>query len=152
MHWTTLSKREQADWSLLVGVLLNVVVCSLWFLGSCAFAKRRSVEEKARVEEFFVTMKTPVDFEKEGGVATDAQQYRTLGTLCLIYGSFLALMLLIPNPFWCRMGILFCVACMLIPGGLLFWNSSRLKHFPASPKPPGETQSEKINLSTDVKR
>lgn len=123
--WESLTKREQADWPQLIGVLLNVVVCSLWFLGSCAFAKRRSAEEVERVEEFFATMKKPVDFEKEGGIASDAQQSRTLGTLCLIYGSFLALMLLIPNPFGGRIGILFCVACMLVPGGLLVWSSTR---------------------------
>lgn len=127
MGWDLLSKRESSDWSLLVGVLLNVIICSAWFLGSCAWAKRRSEAEQTRVEEFFTTMKTPVHFEQEGGIATDAQQNRTLGTLCLIYGSFLALMLFIPNPLSGRLGILFCVACMLVPGSLLFWTSKRIK-------------------------
>jgi hypothetical protein len=110
-----------------VGALLNVLVCSIWFLGSCAFAKFRPAAEQMRVEEFFNTMKTPVNFEKEGGVASDSQQCRTLGTLCLIYGSFLALMLMIPNAAAGRAGILFCVACMLIPGGILYCNPSRRK-------------------------
>ncbi|HEX3797785.1 MAG TPA: transporter [Verrucomicrobiae bacterium] len=124
-HWSALTKRETSDWSYLIGALLNVLVCSIWFLGSCAFAKSRPVEEQKRVEEFFITMKTPVHFEQEGGVASDRQQCRTLGMLCLIYGSFLALMLAIPNSLAGRLGIAFCVACMLVPGGILYFNSAK---------------------------
>ncbi len=152
MAWGPLSKREQDDWSLLVGVLLNVFICSVWFLGSCAFASRRPAEEKARVEEFFATMKSPVNFEQEGGVATDARQCRTLGTLCVIYGSFLALMLFIPNPFWGRLGILFCVACMLVPGGLLLWNSSRAKHADPLATSPSAAQNAAIGATKDIDR
>jgi Na+/proline symporter len=124
-HWSALTKRETSDWSYLIGALLNVLICSIWFLGSCAFAKSRPVEEQKRVEEFFITMKTPVHFEQEGGVASDRQQCRTLGMLCLIYGSFLALMLAIPNSLAGRLGIAFCVACMLVPGGILYFNSAK---------------------------
>jgi solute:Na+ symporter, SSS family len=150
MDWGQLTKREQDDWSLLMGVLLNVFICSLWFLGSCAFAKLRPAEEKIRVEEFFTAMNTPVDFEREGGVASDAQQYRTLGTLCLIYGSFLALMLLIPNPLTGRLGILFCVACMLIPGGMLLWTSSRAKHAGLSIAPADISRPEAVNAPKET--
>jgi SSS family solute:Na+ symporter len=137
MGWT-LTKRESDDWVLLVGILLNVTVCTIWFLGSCYFGKRRPQEEKTRVDQFFKQMKTPIDFAREIGADNDAKQYHTLGLLCLIYGSFIALMLLIPNPFWGRMGILFCMGCMMGTGGLLYWHSQRLKRAPAPIETPGK--------------
>ena len=78
MGWENLSKREQADLGPPRRRSLNVAVCSLWFLGSCVFANAAPRRKKERVEEFFATMNKPVDFEKEGGIATDAQQSRTL--------------------------------------------------------------------------
>jgi len=126
MAWPQLSRREQDDWALLLGVLLNVTVCSLWFWASCYFANRRSAEEKKRVNEFFELITTPLE-DKDGNTAvSDAQQYRTLGTLCFIYGSFVALLLLIPNPVHGRMGILFCTLCMTGIGSVLLWKSRRI--------------------------
>jgi solute:Na+ symporter, SSS family len=127
MGWPALSKREGDDWTLLLGVLLNATVCTLWFLGSCRFSHRRPAEEKARVDQFFKQMTTPIDFQKEIGAGNDATQYHTLGLLCLIYGSFLVLLLAIPNPAWGRLGIFFCMGCMIGTGGLLFWHGLRLK-------------------------
>lgn len=114
-----LSGREQSDWILLIGVLLNVSICSAWFLGSCLVARWRSVEEKERVEQFFVQINTPVDFQHEVGAGTDRLQARTLGWLCLVYGGFIVLMLLIPNSFIGRLSILFCAICLLVIGALL---------------------------------
>ncbi len=126
MGWPQLTQREQDDWALLLGVLLNVTVCSLWFWASCFLANRRSAEEKKRVQEFFTLITTPVEDKNTNPVVTDAQQYRTLGTLCFIYGSFVALLLLIPNPLHGRMGILFCALCMTGIGSILLWRSRRV--------------------------
>jgi Na+/proline symporter len=127
--WTArpLTPREQDDWVLLLGVLLNAVVCSVWFLGTCFFARSRSLQEQARVEKFFTRMNTPVDFDKEEGTGNDAQQYRTLGILCLIYGGFLLLLVLIPNPPVGRLGIFACAASISAVGGLLSWNARKLR-------------------------
>jgi solute:Na+ symporter, SSS family len=136
MGWTEhpLSQREQDDWTLLLGVLLNVLVCSAWFLGTCLFSKSRGENEKKRVEDFFTQMHRPVDFKKEMGAGNDAQQYRTLGLLCLIYGGFISLLVLIPNSPGGRLGMFACAACMLSVGGLLYWNSRRTKSKPAEPE------------------
>jgi SSS family solute:Na+ symporter len=145
--WDPLTRRERDDWLLLVSVLLNVTVCSAWFLGSCCFARRRSADEQARVDRFFQQMATPVDFASEVGVADDARQYRILGALALIYGSFIALMLLIPNPLAGRLGILFCAACMLGAGGVLRLRGRRFASITpaaataASPLPPQATSN-----------
>ena len=122
-----LSAREADDWVLLLGVLLDSVVCSAWFLGACLFAARRSPAEVARVEEFFQRMKAPVDFHKEEGAGNDAQQYRTLGLMSLVYGAFISLLVFIPNSPLGRLGMFACAGTMLGVGGLLFWNYRRLK-------------------------
>jgi solute:Na+ symporter, SSS family len=127
MGWRELSLREGNDWTLLLGVLLNAAVCAAWFLGSCWFANRRPAEEKERVDQFFKQMTTPVDFQKEMGAGNDAAQFRTLGLLCLVYGSFIALMLVIPNPLSGRLGILFCMVCMMGTGAVLYWLGERRK-------------------------
>lgn len=129
MGWTgaPLTAREQSDWGLLSGVLLNAAVCSAWFLGCCWFHRTRSREEIERVDEFFRQMRTPVDFAREIGAdaENDAQQYRTLGLMCLIYGAFVFLLVLIPNPLTGRLSMMFCSAALLAVGGLLYWNYLR---------------------------
>jgi len=129
MNWSAnpLTLREQDDWAFLIGVLLNVVVCSAWFLGSCLYSNTRSEAEKKRVDDFFQKMRKPVDFKNEMGAGNDAQQYRTLGLLCLIYGGFMTMLVLIPNSPGGRLGMFACAATMLGVGGGLFWNSLRLK-------------------------
>ena len=128
MDWTDLplTKREGDDWLLLTGVLLNVIVCSAWYLGSCLFAKFRSPQEVEQVEKFFQQMRTPVDFDKEEGTANDAQQYRTLSRMSLVYGSFISVLVLIPNTPLGRLGMFTCAGTMLLVGGLLYWNCKRL--------------------------
>jgi hypothetical protein len=72
-------------------------------------------------------MRTPVDFHKEEGAGNDAQQYRTLGLMSLVYGAFISLLVLIPNSPLGRLGMFACAATMLTVGGILYWNSRRLK-------------------------
>jgi solute:Na+ symporter, SSS family len=128
MGWTAnpLTQREGDDWVLLLGVLLDAIVCSAWFLGTCLFARSRTAEETERVEKFFEQMRTPVDFDKEVGGANDPQQYRTLGLMCLVYGAFISLLVLIPNSLGGRLGMFTCAGAMLGVGALLYWNSRRL--------------------------
>jgi hypothetical protein len=129
MGWpaNSLSAREADDWVLLLGVLLNTIVCSAWFLGTCRFARSRPAQEVEQTEKFFEQMRTPVNFQKEEGAGNDAQQYRTLGLMGLIYGAFISLLVLIPNSAGGRLGMFACAGTMLGVGGLLYWRSRGLK-------------------------
>ena len=129
MGWdnSPLTAREADDWVLLLGVILDAVVCSAWFLLACLFRDTRSAEEKQRVEKFFTQMGTPIDFHKEEGAGNDAQQYRTLGLMSLVYGAFISLLVLIPNSALGRLGMFACAGTMLGIGGFLFWNYRRLQ-------------------------
>ena len=128
MGWpaNSLSAREADDWVLLLGVLLNTLVCSAWFLGTCWFARLRPAGEVEQTEKFFEQMRTPVNFQREEGAGNDAQQYRTLGLMSLIYGAFISLLVLIPNSGGGRLGMFACAGTMLGVGGLLYWRSRGL--------------------------
>lgn len=133
MGWSEpLTRREESDWILLVGVLLNFSVCTAWFWASCWFARWRSPAEQTRVAAFFQQVNTPIDFTREEGEATDHVQSRTLGRLCLAYGAFVALLAFIPNPLAGRLSILFCAGCLLGVGELLCYSARRT----AAPKAP----------------
>jgi hypothetical protein len=116
-----LSKREASDWGQAAGIIMNVVVGSAWFVFAPMLIKsRRPVDEVKRVDHFFNEMHTPVDFEKEEGPGSDNVQAKLMGTLCLIYGSFMLLLMLIPNPLKGRLCFLFCGGCMFGVGALLY--------------------------------
>ena len=87
------------------------------------------------MERFFVSMRTPIDFEKEIGENSDRQQGSVLGLLCLCYGGFIALLALIPNPLVGRLCFLFCGAVVFLIGVAL--RRTRAPAAPATPRPAG---------------
>jgi Na+/proline symporter len=124
----TLNPREASDWAQAIGILLNIFVGSAWFLLTPLFSQTRTAEEIKRVDAFFNEMHTPVDFEKEEGAGNDTVQASIMGKLCLIYGGFMLLLMLIPNPLVGRLAFLFCGGCMFGVGALLYRAGSRGQH------------------------
>ena len=80
------------------------------------------------VDRLFDDMNTPVDFEREIGAENDnsQQQAKTLGTLALVYGGGILLLVLIPNPLSGRLAILSCSVLMLAVGTALVMAGRRL--------------------------
>ena len=101
-----------------LGVFANIVVGSLWFFGSSLWYRRQPEEYRARVEAFFLKLRTPVAAAEEGGGNADHTQYRTLGLLCTCYGGFILLLILIPNPPIGRLAFLFVGGTI---GGIGLW-------------------------------
>ena len=119
-----MSTREVNDYYYFFGILVNVVICSAWFLFSSLFNNRASREHHERVDKFFTAMRTPIDFEKEVGEAKDSVQSKTLAILCFVYGGFVSLMAMVPNPPSGRIAFLFCGG--LISGvGFLLYRASK---------------------------
>jgi hypothetical protein len=137
----TLNKREASDWAQAAGIMMNITVASLWFLmtawispvrrpramvnGSPAFEYTTSranneLPEHARVDAFFEEMHRPVDFAREeGGLGSDNMQAKTMGMLCLVYGAFITLLVVIPNDWSKRWAFLFCGLVMFSIGWAL---------------------------------
>jgi solute:Na+ symporter, SSS family len=137
----TFNKREMSDWVFIAGTLSNIAAQGAWFAIACAIgykpadlntlrfsrvADLNGMPQEKRIPALFALMKKPVDFEaeeKSGG--SDNAQARIMGTLSLVYGTFVALLALIPNPFVGRISFLFCGGTMLAIGAILRRRSRR---------------------------
>jgi Na+/proline symporter len=117
---TPLSARELGDLNIAITTAIMLLVCNGFFFFSMLFYKPAE-EEKKRVDGFFKRMNTPVDVEKEHGPTyeSDKRQIRVLGSLSLVYGSFIVLMLFIPNELRAKLHIAVIAAVILGFGGVL---------------------------------
>jgi SSS family solute:Na+ symporter len=129
---TALNERELVD-SRFVFISTIVLGSSVaWFLLSILFYKNSHAEHRVRVEAFFTDMRTPIDHAREDVRDQDAMQYRLVGLMCLVFGGFISLGILIPNPLSGRIGFLFVGGTILMLGIWLFLIS--VKKFKSNPR------------------
>jgi solute:Na+ symporter, SSS family len=105
----------------------NVALASVWFIATKLFWKRTAPEYREQIVEFFQRMNTPVDFDREEGAANanDSRQASTIGWLCLVYGAFVTLLALIPNPTIGRLAFVGCGGFVLLVGVILLKSAGR---------------------------
>ena len=121
-----LNGREASDWATLAGSLMNILVGSAWFVSASIIAPRPRENERQRVDAFFTKMHTPVDFAREERSAgSDNVQARVMGMLCLLYGGFVTLLVVIPNPLTGRLAFAFCGMVMFAVGWMLWRAGTR---------------------------
>ena len=96
----------------------TVVVGSAWYFFTSLFYKSTPAAEQERIESFFTNLHTPVD--KHGVEGVQSAIYKLLGTLCMVYGLFILLLMVIPNRFTGRLAFLFCGGVMFTVGWVLF--------------------------------
>jgi len=101
------------------------IVCVAWFFFTSLFYGSSSPEYKARVDEFFQRLKTPVGDLTAEQVKENHKVVGAIGMLCLIFGSFVLLLMLVPNDGTKRLGFLFSGGCIGIVGWLLRRNAKR---------------------------
>lgn len=95
----------------------DIAVCSLWYFGMAAlFGRRMSPKRVAEIDQFFRTIRTPVEPESEEVERVNTTGTLGIGRLCLVYAAFILLLVLIPNPMTGRIGILFCSAFVAAVG------------------------------------
>lgn len=114
---TELNTREKIDTMYIFNVFSVMILCSIWFLGTRLFKKSSPEEYHKQVDRFFTKFNTPIDYEKEhGNKGNDHMQYLILGNMCLVYGTFLTALVLIPNDWIGRLCYVFIGGTMLIVG------------------------------------
>ena len=106
-------------WAFQDKLFWNVLLGFLGFMISTPFWRFSSASYKEKVDKFFTSMHTPVDFEKEVGEGNDHEQLKILGLFSVIVGVFLALLMFLPNPLEGRLAIGF-VAIFVGGVGALF--------------------------------
>ena len=111
------SKRELIDVMFFSNVYAVIIICSIWFLGSRLFRNTSPEVYHKEVEAFFTKINTPIDYQKEHGhTGHDQVQFKILGNMCLIYGTFLSLLVLIPNDLIGRLCFVFIGGIMVTVG------------------------------------
>jgi len=96
MGWTLPFNESEATY-LRLGVTTlggTVLAGSVWYFFTSLFYEGSSVEHREEVEKFFLNLRTPV--EKTGVEGVQSTLYKLLGGLCLVYGGFILLLILIP--------------------------------------------------------
>lgn len=118
---------ELASMRVAITTASNFFVCLAWFLGTMLFWKKSPPNYKEEVESFFEEMRTPIDLKGEGiaGWKEDRRHYHVMGVLCICYGGFILLGILLPNPLWGRAAFLFCGGSIASLGVLFYWLSKR---------------------------
>ncbi|MBN1361102.1 MAG: hypothetical protein JW993_10935 [Sedimentisphaerales bacterium] len=116
-----LNAREIGDLKIAITTGVVAAICCGWFFLTMLFYRKDDKEYTEQVDRFFEDMATPIKtHENELSVYdNDARQYRVLGRLCLVYGAFVSLLVLIPNPFAGRVMIFFCGAVVAGVGLIL---------------------------------
>ena len=120
--------REARDYLFFTSLILNVFLCSAWFIGtSFLFGRKNTKEVKKQQDEFFERMNTPVVVSADQSLEKDRSQLSVLGKLCLCYGGFIFLLVLIPNTVTGRLCFVFTGLSMAVIGLLLYRKSLTLK-------------------------
>jgi SSS family solute:Na+ symporter len=125
MGWTKPLTSDEATYLKLAVTTLGgtVLVGSAWYFFTSLFYRATPEAEQRRIETFFTNLHTPV--YKEGVSGVQIAVYKLLGCLCLVYGAFILLLVLIPNRFTGRLAFLFCGGVMFSVGAILFTKSKR---------------------------
>ncbi len=113
--------------------LVITPVCVVYFFVVRRFYKPEKYPKYVEsVEKLFDDMRTPVDFNKEIGEENDnsSQQAKTLGVLSMVYGGFIFLLVLVPNPLSGRLAILGCSSIMLFVGAFLLYKGRSIASSP----------------------
>jgi len=112
--------QERDEYLFFTSLILNVVVASLWFLGTCLFA-RKDGELTREQSAFWDRTRQPVIADPEASRAMDRAQLRTLSRMCIPYGSFVMLLCVVPNPLAGRL-------CFVFAGGMIVVIGLILRH------------------------
>jgi Na+/proline symporter len=115
----TLTAKEIVQAQLIVTAFGVITVGGLWYFFTTLFYERSPADYKANVEEFFARLKHPIEGMTAEQVKENTKVVGSIGGLCLIFGAFILLMMLVPNDGSKRLGFLFSGGCFIAVGWLL---------------------------------
>ena len=111
---------KETDQAFLIATAACVITGTLlWYFLTALFYEKSPADYKANVQEFFARLKRPIEDLTAEQARENTRVVGAIGTLCLIFGSFVLLMMLVPNEVAKRFGFLFSGSCFFIVGSLL---------------------------------
>ncbi len=118
---------------------LWIFICGIFATLLCIPLRRlENPKSREKINAFFKTMTTPVDFAKEIGESTDHQQAKLVGYSTFLIGASSSLLLLLPNVWTGRLWILLFSATISGIGIALILYSRRKPQLPADASPHAE--------------
>jgi Na+/proline symporter len=126
--WAFFSPQFGAEpWSLAMRVFTIFATGSLAFIVSTAFWRFSTEDYRLRVNEFFTTMRRPVDFEKEVGEASDGMQLKLIGGSLAAMGLLIGFLLLAQDSELGRYFIVGVSLFLIVVGGSMAWAGGRAR-------------------------
>lgn len=113
------SGEEQTQFGIIATVAFVGGACAAWFFFTSLFYEKSSPEYKASVEEFFARARTPLPDDPAASLVENRRYPVAIGRMCMIYGAFIALLVLIPNSATGRLCYLGCGGVILGLGILI---------------------------------
>jgi hypothetical protein len=114
-----LNHDEHTYFLLTATVLIDTVMCTAWYFGTSAFYASSDVTQRESIDRFFTNLQTPIVGTSAEAKSDGEQMYVMLGQLCLVYGAFVLLLVLIPNGLEGRACFIFCGGIIFIAGLIL---------------------------------
>ncbi|MEM7277353.1 MAG: transporter [Pseudomonadota bacterium] len=110
-----LTKRENSELTVVLTIGAHLFITAAFFCSTTFFYNAENDPHREATEKFFVDFETPVISDNEQSTY-DRQQRNKLGTMVLIMGAAMSLMVLIPNPAWGRLLFAACALSILLIG------------------------------------
>jgi Na+/proline symporter len=110
---------EATQYYIFATVACVSVVCLGWYFFSSLFYESSPAEYKTSVGEFFARLKKPIEDLTAEQVKENTKVVGAIGWLCMIFGAFILLMLLVPNEGMKRLAFLFSGGSIFGVGWLL---------------------------------
>lgn len=114
-----MSLREVNDWDAVQGLVLGATILPLWFLCTRRFYREPTGQRRIDQEVYWQNLATPVHTGAETA-KIDGRQGAVLGGLAGVYGLFVLLLALLPNPVAGRLAFL-AFGCALIGLGVMLY-------------------------------
>jgi hypothetical protein len=113
-------KSKETAQAVLIATAFGVIIVSMvWYFFTSLFYEKSPARYRAAVEEFFAQLKKPIEDLTGEQVKENTKVVGAIGVLCMIFGIFVLLMMLIPNEGMKRLAFLFSGGCILGVGWLL---------------------------------
>jgi SSS family transporter len=119
-----MSLREINDWDAMQGVIIGVTILPAWFLFTRRFYKEPEAVRKTEIQTYWKNLHTPIQPE-EMGDNLDGRQGAVLGGLAAVYGTFVLLLALAPNPLSGRLVFVGFAAVLIGLGAVLYRSYNR---------------------------
>lgn len=114
-----LTPKETIQAVLIITAFGVIIVGMTWYFLTSLFYRTSPAEYKANLNEFFGRLKKPIEDLTAEQVKENTKVVGAIGSLCMIFGVFVLLMMLVPNEGLKRLAFLFSGGSIFGVGWLL---------------------------------